>query len=102
MWLELGIEVEVVVAQPFELGEIFVVVDGGEPAADLAEAVALRVIGELAVVEQGVQHVGLADRDELIPIVGSVRVRAIGRARCHGRLAGPAMEPPGRTPSRRR
>ena len=64
MRVKLGIEVEVVVAQPFELREIFIVIDGGEQAAELAELVALRFVGEAAVVDQGVDNVGLADRDE--------------------------------------
>ena len=84
MRLELGIEVEIIVAQPFQLAEIFIVIDGGEEPADLAEAVALRLVGQLAVVDQGVEKVGLADRDEMIPIVGGVGLPAIGRARCHG------------------
>jgi hypothetical protein len=82
MRLELGIEVEVVVAQPFELREILIVIDCGEQAADLAESVALR-LGEAAVVDQGVENVGLANRDEMIPIVGGLSLPAIGRARAH-------------------
>jgi len=103
MRLELGIEVEIVVAQPLECTEIFVVIDGGDEPADLTEAVALRVVGEMAVVDQGVEDVGLADRDEMFPIAGGVRGPAIGLARCHG--FGPLRAvrgPLGRTPSRRR
>ena len=63
MRLELGIEVEIIVAQPFQLAEIFIVIDGGEEPADLAKS-RVRLVGQLAVVDQGVENVGLADRDE--------------------------------------
>ena len=59
-------------------------IDGREQAADLAEGVALRRVGEVAVLDQGVENVGLADRDEMVPIAGGVSLPAIGRGRGHG------------------
>jgi len=91
MRLDLGIEVEVVVAQPFELREIFIVIDGGEQAADLAEAVALRLV-EAAVVDQGLENVGLANRDEMTPIVGRVSGPAIIQEALCTTLVGPGQQ----------
>ena len=43
-------------------------------------------VGEAAVVDQGRENVGLADRDEMIPTVGSSRI--IGLARSPAASAG--------------
>ena len=77
--VELGIEIVVIVAQPLEPGEIFVVIDRGEQAADLPELLALVLAREMAVLDQRVENVGLADRDELVPVRGRAVVVAVIR-----------------------
>src|SRR5207244_9985553 len=66
-----GIEVVIVAAQRFEAFEIFIVEDGAEHAADLPELALGGLVGELAVLDQRICNVALADRDELVPSAGS-------------------------------
>ena len=71
MAVEVGAEIEVVVAQPFELIEILVVIDRAEQAAELAELFPLRLAGERAMRDDGVQDVDLAGGNEMIPLAGA-------------------------------
>jgi hypothetical protein len=80
MRIELGIEV--VMAQPLELVEVFVVIDRGQEAADLAELLPFRRAGERSMLDQRVEQVRLAHRDELVPLVG--RAARIIRRHCTG------------------
>ena len=63
---DLGIEVEVVLAQPLELREIFVMEDRREHASDLAELVMHGLAGGFVLRGQRVQNVGLAHRYEMV------------------------------------
>jgi hypothetical protein len=62
------IKIEIVLAQPLELAEILVVIDGAEQAAELLEPVARFLIGKRARRQQGSQDVALADRNDVIPV----------------------------------
>jgi hypothetical protein len=72
--VELGVEVEVVVAQPLELVEIFVVVDRRQETADLAELLALLLAAERPMLDQRIEQVGFADGDELIAVGRAARL----------------------------
>jgi len=80
--VELGIEIEVVVAQPLELVEIFVVIDRRQEAADVPELLALLLAAERAVLDQRIEDVGLADRDELVALAVAVLVGTWCRLGC--------------------
>lgn len=67
MTVELGIEIEIVVAQPFELVVIFVVKDRSEQSAELAKIFALLLAAQRSLLDQGVQDIALSDRNEMIP-----------------------------------
>ena len=71
MAVGVGAEIEVVVAQPLELIEILIVIDRAEQAAELAEFLALRLAGERAVRDDGVEDVDLAGGNEMVPLVGA-------------------------------
>jgi hypothetical protein len=79
----LRVEIEVVVAQPFELVEIFLVIDRPEQTAELAELISFRLACERAQRDYGVQHIDLADGNEMIPFVRSAGLAGI---RFHIRL----------------
>jgi hypothetical protein len=81
MRLDLGIEIEVVVAQPLEPLEIFVMINRCQQAADLAEVGALPFAAERSALDQGVDELGLADRDE--PLVLGRRAGAARAVRRH-------------------
>ena len=70
MRIDLGIEIVVVVAQPFQRFEIFVMVDRSQHPAELAEFFPIVVVGKSALLRQSREDVALADRDELV--VGAV------------------------------
>jgi hypothetical protein len=76
-----GIEVVIVPAQHFEALEIFVMIDRAQHAAHLAKLRLERVVPELAILDQRIQNVALADRDELIPPFGRGVVTV---SCCHG------------------
>jgi hypothetical protein len=72
MRIELGIEIEILVAQPFQLLEIFVMIDGGERSADLPELFALDLARQRSMLDQRVQQIGFANRDELLARLGGI------------------------------
>ena len=78
---QLRIEIVVGVPQLLEAVEIFVVIDRRQHLADLPELLALAVVRELAMLDQRVEDVGLADRDEVASLVGG-RGRAAVRRCC--------------------
>jgi hypothetical protein len=59
-------------------------IDGREPATHLPVLVAFLLAGQATMVGEGIENVGPANRDDIVPIVGSVTAPAIGRTRCHG------------------
>ncbi len=76
MRVELGIEVEIGVAQMFEPVEIFIVIDRPEQAADPAEFFALLLARELPMLDQRVEDIDLADRNEMAAVVLGAAVAA--------------------------
>ena len=70
MWIDLRIEVEIVVAQPFQLLEIFIMKDGGERSADVSELHALRFARKRSMLDQRIQQLGFANRNEPLACSG--------------------------------
>src|SRR4051812_28998922 len=62
-----GVEVEVVVAQPLELIEILIVIDRAEQAAELAELFPLGLARERAIRNDRIEDVDLAGGNEMVP-----------------------------------
>ena len=65
--VELGIEIEIVVAQSFELVVIVVVQDRSEQPAELAKVFPLLLAAQRSLLDQDVQDIALSDRNEVIP-----------------------------------
>jgi hypothetical protein len=65
--IDLGIEVEVGLAQPVELFEIFVVQDGAEHAGQLPEAGLVGFV-ETALCNEPVDDIGLAQRNDTVAL----------------------------------
>ena len=71
MRIDVGGEVEIVLAQPLQPLEIVVVTDGREPPADLAEACPLAFAAERPMLRQRIQQVALADGNEPLAAAGA-------------------------------
>ena len=69
--VELGAEVEVVVAELLEPVEILVVIDRAEQLAELAKFLAVGFAAETAVGDHGVENVDLAGGNEMIPLAAA-------------------------------
>ena len=72
---QLRIEIEIGVPQLFQAVEIFVVIDRRQQLADLPETLALGVVGKAATLDQRVEDVGFADRDEVASLVAGAARR---------------------------
>src|SRR5256885_12256559 len=68
VWIDLGIEVKVVLAQTFELLEILVMINGRQHPADLAEFAALGPAAQRSMLDQCVEQVGLTYGNELVTV----------------------------------
>ena len=74
MRVALGLEIEVIVAQPLELTERLIMIDRRQNPADLAKLLALGV-AKRAMLDQRVEQLGFANGYELV-------ARAVALAHC--------------------